>query len=87
LQEESVVCRKNQSRARRVSDTEAVAESIDARLVSFDGVRGQIGALSSLGYVNDPNMAMSPSFKYRMLMKLGNVYVKLKDTFAGYSVK
>jgi hypothetical protein len=65
-----------------VSDTEYVAKTIGAQLLSFDQERGKIGALSSIGYVNDPFKAISPSFKYQMLMKLGNAYVKLKDTFS-----
>jgi methanogenesis imperfect marker protein 11 len=74
--------RQCKSRMMEVSDTELVAKTIGARLLSFDQDRGKIGALSSIGYVNEPSKAMSPSFKYQMLLKLGNAYVKVKDTFA-----
>lgn len=74
--------RQCKSRMLEVSDTESVAKTIGAQLISFDQDRGMIGALSSIGYVNEPYKAISPSFKYQMLMKLGNSYVKVKDTFA-----
>ena len=74
--------RQCKSRMMEVSDTEYIAKTIGAQLLSFDQERGKIGALSSIGYVNDPFKAISPSFKYQMLMKLGNAYVKLKDTFS-----
>jgi methanogenesis imperfect marker protein 11 len=69
------------SRMIDVSDTEHVAKTIGAQLLSFDQERGKIGALSSIGYVNEPYKAISPSFKYQMLMKIGNAYVKFKDAF------
>ena len=65
-----------------VTDTEQVAKTIGAQLLSFDQDRGKIGALSSIGYVNEPYKAISPSFKYQLLMKLGNTYVKFRDAFA-----
>lgn len=74
--------RQCKSRMMEVSDTETVAKTIGAQLISFDQDRGMIGALSSIGYVNEPYKAISPSFKYQMLMKLGNSYVKVKDIFA-----
>jgi methanogenesis imperfect marker protein 11 len=74
--------RQCKSRMMEVSDTETVAKTIGAQLISFDQDRGMIGALSSIGYVNEPYKAISPSFKYQMLMKLGNSYVKVKDVFA-----
>jgi len=74
--------RKCKSRMMEVSDTEYVAKTIGAQLLSFDRDRGKIGALSSIGYVNEPYKAISPGFKYQMLMKLGNTYVKFKDAFA-----
>lgn len=70
------------SKMLQVSDAEEAAKSIGARLVSVsDGDRGKIGALSSLGYVNNPSLSMSPSFRFRALLKLGNLYVKMRDTF------
>jgi methanogenesis imperfect marker protein 11 len=74
--------RQCKSRMMEVSDTEYVAKTIGAQLLSFDQDRGKIGALSSIGYVNEPYKAISPSLKYQLLMKLGNTYVKVKDTFA-----
>ena len=74
--------RQCKSHMMEVTDTEYVAKTIGARLVSFDQDRGKIGALSSIGYVNEPYKAITPSFKYQFLMKLGNTYVKLKDAFA-----
>ena len=74
--------RQCKSRMMDVTDTEHIAKSIGAQLLSFDQDRGKIGALSSIGYVNEPYKAISPSFKYQLLMKLGNTYVKVKDTFA-----
>jgi methanogenesis imperfect marker protein 11 len=74
--------RQCKSRMMEVSDTEYVAKTIGAQLLSFDQDRGKIGALSSIGYVNEPYKAISPSFKYQMLMKLGSTYVKVKDAFA-----
>ena len=67
----------------QVSDAEAAAKATGARLVSIsDGDRGKIGALSSLGYLNDPATSMAPSFRFRTLMKIGNLYVKIKDLFS-----
>lgn len=64
----------------QVSDAEEAARSAGVRLINTsDGDRGKIGALSSIGYVNDPIGAIAPSFKFRMLFKLGNTYVKIKD--------
>ena len=65
----------------QITDTEEVADAIGAQLVSFDGDRGKIGALSSIGYVHDPYRAIAPSTKFKILMKIGNIYVKIRDAF------
>ena len=55
--------RQCKSRMMDVTDTEHVAKTIGAQLLSFDQDRGKIGALSSIGYVNEPYKAISPAFK------------------------
>ena len=75
--------RQCKSRMMDVSDTEHVAKTIGAQLLSFDQDRGKIGALSSLGFVNQPGRAIAPSMKFRMMLRLGNIYVRGRDVFAG----
>jgi methanogenesis imperfect marker protein 11 len=62
-----------------VLDAEQAAAASGIELISFDQDRGKIGALASLGYVNDPLKAISPSLKYRILFRFGNLYVKARD--------
>ena len=64
-----------------MSDAELTAKVVNARLVSFDGNRGMIGALASLGYANKPQKAIEPSLKFRTLFRIGNTLVKVKEMF------
>ncbi len=65
----------------QVSDAEVTAKAVNVRLVSFNGNRGTIGALASLGYSDEPQKAIVPSLKFRTLFKIGNTYVKIKEMF------
>ncbi len=63
-----------------VDYSEKIAKSTGVKLLNlFDGERGKIGALSSLGYVDKPAKGIAPSLKFRLLFRIGNTSVKIKD--------
>jgi len=66
-----------------VYEAEEVAKQAGVRLLNVgDGERGKIGALSSIAFINDSTAAMSPSWKFKMLYRMGTTYVKIKDAFS-----
>ena len=72
-----------QAKMVEVYEAEEVAKQAGIRLLNVgDGDRGKIGALSSIAFINDSTAAMSPSWKFKMLYRMGTTYVKIKDAFS-----
>lgn len=66
-----------------VHEADEVAKQAGIRLLSVgDGERGKIGALSSIAFITDSLAAMSPSWKFKMLYRIGTSYVKIKDALS-----